>query len=190
MNTKIETWLPVFPGFYGTIFEPDHEMFLEDNEVNYDQIEFNNSEYEKDVATSCCDFLENELEFVTAIKLQAVSSPREYNFGNDSINVEIELTKDNLQALSAYLRENREKLAEYLKERYTSRPGFSSFYPNHVEGWAELTKEFTEFDSKPRILGSLLEFVCENESIAKIDMYYHVSGNVSADCYCSIKETA
>jgi len=190
-TVKIETWLPIFPGFYGTLFEPDETDFLEENDVNYDDIEFDNSEYEKDIAESCCNFLSDELKgFISGIAMQAVCSPRYYNYGNDAINVEIQLTKANLEALRAYLVENRGSLSEYLKERYTSRSGFVSSYSPHYAMWSEYTEGFTNWNENGHHLGSMLEFICQNEEITHDDMYYRVQENVYVDDYCSIKEAA
>jgi hypothetical protein len=104
---KVETYLPVFPGFYSTIFEPQ-----EDNEISYytemrkdsgltpvkfEQFVFDYESYQNDIAEACCSFLAEELKgFVSKISLQYITSPKEYNFSNDSFNVVIDLSKDNL----------------------------------------------------------------------------------------------
>ena len=101
-NKTIETYLPLFPGFYNTIFEP-----YEANEIEYinterkakglEPLEYNDFSFDydgyyKDVAEKCCEYIENELKelgLITELKYQCVSSPKYYNYSNDSIYIEI-----------------------------------------------------------------------------------------------------
>jgi len=184
---KIETWLPVFPGFYSTIFEADEEPFLEENDCTHDDIVFDNKEYENDVAESVCNTMAEKLkDYVTSIEKQAVSSPKEYNFYNDSINIKVTLSKANLKAIRKAVRDNWKEYGEFVKECYTSRPGFMSFYPNCPEMWSENTKNFSDFSENAHYLGSVLEFICQIEDITQDDLYE--ACEVYADSYCSMKE--
>jgi len=186
-NIKIETWLPVFPGFYSTIFEPDEDQFLQENDCTWDDIEFNNEEYEKDVAESVCDTVESGLDkYVSSIAMQGISSPREYNFTNDGINIEVELSSANLKAIQKAVRDNWKEYGEYVKERYTSRSGFMSFHPNWPEMWSENTSNFTDFSGDAHYLGSILEFLCELEDIDQDDL--HGGCEVYGEFYCTLKE--
>ena len=82
---KIETWLPVFPGFYGTYYEPDEknetEYINDEREKNkltelpYDAIIFDYREYENNISELACNVIESELsEFVTKIVYQKLAS--------------------------------------------------------------------------------------------------------------------
>ena len=68
---KTETFLPVFKGFYGSIFEPDetneidyiNELRAEKElpEIDYDDCKFNYSEYYKDVSICLVNEIAGEL---------------------------------------------------------------------------------------------------------------------------------
>jgi hypothetical protein len=179
----VKTWLPVFTGFYNTIFEPCEDSEIEyineqrrengiDADVDFDKIEFNYSEYKQNVCECCVAFIESELsEYVSKITLEKLSSPREYNFANDAIHIEIELTKKNESVIMAYLLANETEFAEYIKARYTSCSGFISSYSNDPSEWMNDADLLTHEHK----LGSILEFICQNESINEEDMYYSLT---------------
>jgi len=184
---KIETWLPVFHGFYNTIFEPDESEFLRENECEWDDIVFDNEEYSKDVAESVCETLQTKLkEYVTGIEMQAISSPKFYNFSNDAIHIEITLSKANLKAIRKTIRDNWEKYTEHTLKRYTSRDGFMSFHSNDSDEWSRLTKNFSDFSENTHHLGSVLEFICELEDVTNDTLYAECE--VYGETYCTMKE--
>jgi len=180
-----KTYLPVFTGFYNTIFQANNEdCEIDDinmhrrnknmNEISFDDCNFNYVEYHEEISKCVTEYLHNELKeinIVDSIKFEALYSPREYNFHNDSINVEINLTDDNIKTIKKYLYDNIDLYRQYLKDNYTSCSGFISYFPNHLEGWQELTKDFTEYTDKMHVLGSILEFICEMEEINTDTMY-------------------
>ena len=65
--TTIKTYLPVFPGFYNTIFEADESNEISDiNEIRraqgweaitYDQCKFDYEEYNKKVCEEACNYI-------------------------------------------------------------------------------------------------------------------------------------
>lgn len=191
----IETWLCVFPGFYGTIFEANEEDEVcsqnqeRDSslpEIEYDDLDFNNQEYELDVVKQCTSFIEDQLKelgMVTAIRLQSVRSPREYNFLNDSGNIEIDLTNKNLKAIKAYIYSHIDEYEEYLK-RYQSRSGFSSYYDPNFESWREYTENFMNYSDNAHHLGSVLEFICRNEGWDSETMYDYAMQDIYVSMYC------
>ena len=145
MKQIYETWLPVFPGFYGTIFEASEDYEIDCiNEVResngldpltWDDIEFDYSQYETDVVESCINVLECELtDFVSRIKLQCINSPKEYNFANDSANIEIKIKP---MEISKFINTNFDSFTKYIHDRYTSRSGFWSHYSNNANDWKE-----------------------------------------------------
>jgi hypothetical protein len=177
----IKTYLPLFGGFYGTLFEPDTSNFEHENKCDFN---FDNSQYEIDVVKECINFIAENCEFIKSIKFENIVSPKTYNFSNDSANVSIEL---NRVAFKRYLNDNSEALDKYLKDRYTSRSGFYSHYGNSVELWKEETSNFKMLDG--HYLGSLLNFYFLNESIEEYDMYNYVSERIYAECYCELIPT-
>lgn len=187
---KIETWLPIFPGFYGTLFEADEDNEIHDicqqreslglNEIGYEQLEFGYDDYRNSVADHATDFIEEklkELNLITSIRFQAISSPREYNFANDSIHVEIELTEENRKSIMRHLVETAEDFNDYIKESYTSCSGFISHHSNDYIDW--IWMEAIEDRHK---LGAILQYICINEEITHDDMYDYCT---TQGCYIS-----
>ena len=186
----IKTFLPVFTGFYGTIFEPDGEENEIDDinsqriaknlpKINFDDCKFNYDEYRKEVSIGVTNYIEKELKdlnFITAIKFENLCSPKEYNFSNDSINIEVELTADNIKAIKKFLYDNNlNEYKQYLINNYSSYEGFRSFHSNTLEGWKEITNDFTDYSSNMYYLGSILEFICQMNEINTENMYYSIT---------------
>jgi hypothetical protein len=203
---KIETYLPVFPGFYGTIFEPDETSEIEyftdlriQNKltaVTYNQYRFDYDQYHEDIAKSCVSFLESELkDFITSISFEHIVSPKEYNFSNDSINILVKLSKENENSILAFIQNNQSAFEDYLRDRYTSRSGFMSFYSNNIEDWMF---NFSETLENKHQLGSILNFICHVNGITSEDLYYscdhvHLSvlngDELEFDEYCPVCKT-
>ncbi len=166
-NTKIDTWLPVFPGFYDTYFDSEHDYDMEIEHIidarlenglgdlDMNLIEFDTEAYELDIANDACLVMEKILsDYVTKITFQNVQSPREYNFTNDAINCQIELSQDNREEILKFLEDNAEQFKKYIEETYTSYDGFRSHYepdPNRFRNDSDL-------DHKHK-LGAVLQFI-------------------------------
>lgn len=178
---KVETYLPVFPGFYNTLFEVDIEGEIDHindereakglSEVTSGDIEFDYAAANINTAKLACQYVHNTLDFVNGVKFQEIVSPREYNFTNDSINCEIDL---NVKDMLNYLNDHKEELTEYLKSKYTSRSGFVASHSNDVNDW---TWEYIQEKIDHR-LGACLEFIMFNEDDEVEDaMYDYVRSN-------------
>lgn len=177
---KIDTYLPIFSGFYGTWFgdtdameenELDHWSEETGKELKYEDINWNYKQYHEDISDACCDIIEewlNEVFTGVKIKFQALISPQFYNFSNDSINCEI--TIDYVELLK-YLSDNYEAFRDYIKDEYTSRSGFISSYSNDAEEWVNSLK-YNEDHS--HILGACLNFVLLNEEREEVELYTEV----------------
>lgn len=192
---KIETYLPIFNGFYGTLFEAYGEDYEIDDinqqrtdkglpEIEFSDCEFNYKEYRERVAEKCTEVIEFELIQILGTKFnfefQSVISPREYNFTNDSINIEVEI--ENLDAIKDYLRENQKEFGEYLKDNYTSYDGFISSWSNNPVMW------FNMLDKEERlshVLGSVMNFILLNDGYETNDLYDSLDGvnYITADNY-------
>ena len=178
---KIKTYLPVFPGFYNTIFEPYNEDSEVDeinnireekglSEITFDDCEFNYDEYFTDVAEKCTDAIEAvliELDLIKSIEFEKLVSPEFYNYTNDSINITINLSDVNLNNILKYINNNLDEFAEYIRERYTSCSGFISSYSNNYQDW--INKESIEHKHK---LGSIFEFILLIEEYDQESLYY------------------
>lgn len=180
----IETYLPIFPGFYGSIFEyedeeQDIENYNEENntDLNYNDFEFDYTEYHNRVSKKCCEIIERELKYnfpSIIIKFQKLRSPKEYNFFNDSVDVKIEISEKDFDNLILFLGVNfTNEFQEYLKENYSSRSGFTSFYSTDINIWFD---EYLKTDKINHCFGSMLNFFLLNEGFTDYDLHSHLDG--------------
>ncbi len=179
-----ETYLPIFTGFYNTVFEADEEQEVfcineerENNglkEVDYNKIKWDYKVFERETAIACCNSIEEKINDILDTKckitFQEVVSPREYNFSNDSINIGIEI---DFNKLLDYINDNMKEFEVYIKDNYTSHDGFVSFNSNNAIEWILETKESHK-------IGSMLQFVLENEEYKPFDLYEDITctGNI------------
>lgn len=113
-----ESFLPIFPGTYGTIFE----------DIDWDQ----KDEIGKTLVGVINDYI---CDLGITAEYQELISPRFYNFSNDSINVVYNY--NSLDTFIDWIVENRESVEKELKERYTSCDGFISYHSTDIEEWIE-----------------------------------------------------
>ena len=171
---KIKTYLPIFTGFYESIFEPNedseidyiNELRTENNksEINYDHIDFDYNKYYLELSEDLCDKVWSELDnFIYKIEFLELKSPKFYNYSNDYIECIITPKK---QAILSYIKQNYNNWRKYLKDNYTSYDGFISHYDNNPnsEDW-NLDSLF-----KQHQLCSVLNFIAENENITEFDL--------------------
>lgn len=163
---KYETFCPLFPGFYNTVFQYDGEdsdiqYYNEENgtDLGYDDFKWDYKDYQNRVGKAFCSRLESELKQFLPIKIQfqSISSPREYNFTNDSIYVAASLSLDKLIKL---IRDRSKEAAAYFRNTYTSRSGFISHHSNSLYDW--MNKAYILEKPEHRI-GALLDCLCSIE---------------------------
>jgi len=167
---KVGTWLPVFPGFYQTVFEADNE----DSELeyineerralgkgpieNYDAFDLDNETSSVATAKLCCSWVDNELSsmgIVRSVKYEGMVPLRCY-IDNGFINAEIDL---NYKKMIAYLEAHLEEFDEHLKERYTVREGFFPLFHNTSRRWIDYHIK----ENLPHCVGQCLDFILKNE---------------------------
>jgi hypothetical protein len=181
MKRVIESYLPIFQGFYGTLFECDAEEGMIEEGKTYDSYNWNYADYHNRVATACVSPVEdqlNELDLGIAIKFQSLYSPRQYNFSNDSINVAYTLEDDSLAKIVGYIKDNREEFDTYVKDNCTSYDGFISFYSNDSSVWLNeyVNREDSEMST---VFGHLLEFILKNEEFTADELAQEVQEEMS-----------
>lgn len=170
----IESFLPVFTGFYSTIFEASEDNIIE-SPYKWDDYEFDYAGYHIAMAKACVNAIEKELKPLNIkVTYQSLSSPKYYNFTNDSINVRYRLGKDSANLLNEYLLKNYDAFTIYIKDHFTSYDGFMSWYSNNVSDWLN-TKEYTN-EKLHLTFGTMLEFYFENEGYNQEDLYYACDG--------------
>jgi len=170
----IESYLPIFTGFYNTIFEADEEPMIEDG-MTYDDYEWDYKEYHDRVAKACTEIISNELKDLDiTIEFQALISPKYYNYSNDSINVAYHLKEDSYKKLIAYIIDNKEDFDGYIAHNYSSYDGFIPFYSNNGTEW--LTKYLLDNEKLQHVFGACLDFYLDyNNEFSEQDLYEALS---------------
>jgi hypothetical protein len=190
VKNAVKTWLPIFSGFYGTIFDTDsqddfieqdisdycydNKLSAEQKEILLDGVYSSNAftvgykDYQDRVCLSVTSTIERELKemgVVKSIVMEKLVSPREYNFTNDSIDIEVVFTKANVKEIKKIVSDNIEAWKEYLSNHYSSYDGFISSHSNDSEA--------NEWDIEIALqgshnCGSVLNFICQ---LSEIDEY-------------------
>jgi len=195
-KSTIETFLPCFPGFYESILSPGETQEIDGindireekglPEINYDDCEWNYEEYHERVSKRCVEVIEKKvneiLETELSFEYQSSYSPREYNFSTDSVNISIKISDNNLGAIASYVVKNVTAFKEYLL-KYKSCSGFISSYAYDLNTW--MNEYWLDIKTNKHYLGSILEFVLENEGFESEDLYYGCDDSlyISAENY-------
>jgi len=179
----IKSYLPVFQGYYSTIFSSDmaEEAFLENEDLTFDEVDFDYTDYEHRVAEACISSVYNFLKhegLSMDIIFEKVYSPREYNFENDTIYCTYKVSENTFEDLINYCEDNFSEFKDFLEEKYSSRSGFSSFFSIEPRKW------FTEYlndgnDKFERAFAGVIEFILLNEGYTVDDMLDDVSDEMS-----------
>jgi len=194
MNIETGTWLPVFPGFYETLLA-DLIDCQDERDLEYITEEYTNKELAeamkehffasqaqtdsyhertKAISMKCVGLIEDklkELGFVTSIKFEMLSSPKAYNFANDSINIDVVFSTENIAKIMKHKLENFDAWTKYLKDRYTSYDGFWSSHDDYPDSneW-ELDTALNDSHNA----GAILEFLCRLNEIDVEYLYYGI----------------
>lgn len=196
---KVSTWLPGFTGFYGSLWDEageDQEIENINEErkakglepITWDDCEWDYAAFHKtlseDIAGVVSEYLK-KAGFIAGYEFEKLSSPREYNFANDSIHVTYALDLENERAIRGYLKTNRKEFEKYLEDHYTSYDGFFSSYSNNVDVW--MNDDYMTHEHK---LGAVLNFILAHhlkteELIEHIDMWIYEETNDSNYIYAS-----
>lgn len=137
----------IFCGFYESVlWHGDSEYDWNYNErsnvknpdryVNHEVKDFEN--FCKDVCTDIAGEISQLLvdgEICTECEYESMSSPREYNFTTDKLNLLLKIDIDWLKGELIGNAELRAAFDDYLHAKYTSYDGFISFVENNVDGY-------------------------------------------------------
>lgn len=189
-TTKVSTWLPLFSGFYETIWSTDNDEEMELEylneerknrgmpEITWDDVDWDYNGYQKNVVRGMTESVGEELikqGFISAYKLQKLNSPREYNFANDSIHVAMTVTESNKNKIQDYLNSHLDAFATYIKDHYTSYDGFCSSYSNDVNGWLD---DIDGTVTNQHMLASVLSFILQDmDQITEEFIHDDLAGN-------------
>lgn len=159
---KLEVNLP-FPGFYYSWYDQeidetinrDCEYFAEEWGVDVDAVfdaAFSNTDcaeaHEKIANLHCATWLEKftdetGINLYSGFKFFGMTSPKYYNFETDRVFVQVPLPGLQM-CFDACKVDGFKSLSEVIRDRFTSRDGFISFYSNRLEDWLE--KPLAEWD--------------------------------------------
>ena len=164
---KIQSYLPLFKGFYGSIL---------DEIENHDEAARLFTKFTEDQVNT-----EVKADFI----FQKLQRPRFYNFSNDEIHIEIKISKKEIRGLfDLCLDVYRNEFLEYIKNHFTSCDGFVSFYGNTLASWEKYMYEF--YDKKENEQGILLStmfdfYLCDILELNDDDLleYAHQNGCVN-----------
>ena len=166
MKKSVETFAPLFDGFYDSIWDgliDDYlEMEAEEKEVKSYSVDYEG--YAKGIVIAIDQAL-SELGLDIDLEFQSLVRPREVNFQTDSINVKVNLDFDKFISMVA---DKRKEIAPILKERYSSRDGFYSYHSNNFEEWFD--DLLNNFENELHKVGSMLEILCEIEEVTTEDV--------------------
>jgi len=130
-----------FSGFYDSIHSDrldrvliDEELPIEEQDKLFDEIDWKKEQinYAKGYTDIISELLGMPLQF------EELDSPREYNFRTDRIFVKIQTSDvQKLKELVDYA-----QMKDYVRQHFTSRDGFSSYYENDYDEWLKQEEEF------------------------------------------------
>lgn len=178
---KIESYLPLFDGFYNTLFEYDNEKddiqhynYEYETDFDYEDFDWDYEERNKRISEQICGIVEKLLSdemLEMTINFQKLVSPKYYNFENDSINCEYVISQRQYDLVIDYLKSNWTNFEAWIKDRYTSRSGFISSHSNNAEVWMNNMKSESHLEHN---FGSVLEFILQNEGYEPMDIYEQI----------------
>lgn len=205
--------VPVFPGFYNTIYEFNHDTF--DSNLNWelecisdvppipdgiidelankvDVYDVNIYKYEDDIGESFCEVLTEHFRdlfnFETfKINFKEIDRPSFYNFKNDKIIAEVEYTDEEATVLEDFVEEHIDDWSEYLKDHFTSCDGFISFYSNDYTEWPTYFDSMDEVESQ-YFLSFILKKKCDRSDLGET-LYYSTTDNIYSGEYISLKDS-
>ena len=188
---KTTILLPAFRGFYGSLFEDadtsSELQYINDCRVenglepleNDDTIDWDWEQYFVDISKVITDTVEKfliDINMVKRIDFTKIISPREYNYVNDKIEATAEL---NVKEIKGYINANIDEFDKFVKDNFTSRSGFWSFYSDDSIEWVRNMKKFKDLNDVE--IQYILSFICMNEGFELEDEVYNGMNDVP---YC------
>jgi hypothetical protein len=177
--STLGTWLPCFPGFYNTEYEPDldcelHQLnidYIGDGVVTHEDVDWDYQQYELDVVKHYIDYVNERLKpYQVKLELEKIVSPKEYNFKNDAVDV---IATYSIPRLQAWVKSHYGYVSSIIARDYRSCEGFMSHYSNDPEEWLEDAYEH------PHKLGKILDMLLKKaNTFCAEEAYDYVYSNV------------
>lgn len=135
---QVETFLPLFPGFYGTQFEfnnEDYELeYINEKRaeiglqpIGYYDVKWSYHDYHIEVCEKAVGYIEtklNELGIECKLAFKKLQSPREYNFGTDMIIIDADFDPE--QVRKVFMDVDSDALPGFF-DQFLPKSGFSPF---------------------------------------------------------------
>lgn len=135
---QVETFLPCFPGFYGTYFEFENEgqelEYINEKRaenglepISYDDVKWEYQSYRETVSKKAVSYIEdrlNEMGIQCKLAFKKLQMPREYNFSTDMIIIEAEFEAE--QVRKAFMELDTAVLPGFF-DQFLPSSGFSPF---------------------------------------------------------------
>lgn len=200
------TFLPLYPGHYYSFL--DGESYLEGKAeyvnskygLNVYAVFKEFADYKEACAKYGCSIMERHLRGVPGLETlslvivsEKVYSPKYYDCGIDSVEIEVSLgSGDLLEWLLSYAKQHETEFAAWLNENY-------EYIPSTWKGCSDKPSDWYEYlndtDTHGHIVGELMGFVCLNEGIYtdeggfSLHILEEVEGNNSFDVILYDNET-
>ena len=183
---KLKSTIP-FDGFYESFISDDIDYQIgqqiecdcdiydlnesEEEVLNDNYLSVNRSYFYNQIAEDYTNFYIDNLNaklnyaypdkgFTLKATYKCFESPREYNFSTDRIFIEIE-ENHAIDFIKYIIKNYKKELEKKIKDRFTSRDGFISFYKNSLDLWID---DYSEWDCN--MIGTCFElFDLEEEDI-------------------------
>lgn len=196
MSETKETWLPLFPGFYETVFDSRYDniegilftseemelirkcksryndRYQEAEDLALDMIDWNKFELLKaKMITGAVGEILKQENLISEIGFDDLWQPREYNFYSDKIDISVTLTGRNIDNIKKVLSDNWPEFKENIKRKYTSRDGFISFHSNKANS-KDWDFDFILDNEDSHKLGEILDFCLKVSGYTVESIYY------------------
>ena len=183
---KLESTIP-FDGFYNSFIDDDidhqigqqiewdcdiYDLNVNEEKILWDSyLSVNRSYFYNQIAEDYTNFYIDDLNaklnyaypnhgFTLNAKFSFLTSPKEYNFETDRIFIDIEKNHA-IDFIKYIIKHYKKELEEKIKQRFTSRDGFISYYKNSLDLWID---DYSEWDCN--MIGTCFElFDLEKEDI-------------------------
>ena len=140
------------PFEYERLWGCEIERIKEDGGIVCD--DYDNKKFGKALATAADEVFDEEkpLEDAGVVRIRAIDfySPREYNFSDDDLTLEVEVVDDFLERSKAEIMkpENKDKVSKFIEENWKTRDGFISYMP--CESYYDLEQLFEDLAAAPK----------------------------------------
>lgn len=192
-----EANLQFFSGFYGSIWDYSDDLYCFEEEHKGVEVEMDDEAYMTNVCKNIVDIYNSwlkkiELNGVT-VEFVCVDHPSAYNYTNDSIVVNINVTDEGKDNIMKMLRKNYDIISGYIEKECSSCDGYWSWLDNDIDKWDE-SKLFDDSERhQPAYLSSVLDYIIRAEfKKAKIkgslDMLAYEDVEIRFESYISFKE--